>query len=969
MAQITAVSEAVVLNPTCRIVHFACLPTNTRVLTYEADGWLHFWNVDTGKESVHLRTQVGLGEASCKLSPNGEWFVATTATSIDIYRVSGILEETRPRLGRQPLAGSVVSRPAWSPDSARVAVGVAKPTDGHTFNSFIVIVNVSGSNHTTDLPVTNLCRDKQQTLAWSSDGLLLACRTVDGEVKIFSGQQLLRTIRAAADSEHAIFALFWLPGRHVFVTNDHLDGNIKYWDADADEDAEPLGERAVDDAHFVSVEPSPDRQWLACGNVQQNCIEFVNIGDNTKTYILPVAGQPQKLDWMANGRKIAVCDSSKIRIYDVPAGVMETVGAAPAPDGQFKLKWHSNVDGDIEALDSSPDGQWLAVAMDDGTIRVRNAATGAHVRMLAPGGCGSVVAWSKDGARLACVGAHQTLTTWSAASGECLSTAVLRNDGDITTLCWSPTAPTTIAVGYDDNCTIDLVDVATGGRRIVDAIYDNIAGLDWSRDGRRLAAIAAGGAVIIVNTEAGGGVKEMCGATNDADDRSRVIRWSPDARFLATTACERKINVWIMDDDCAKPRTQKLAARTAVWTIDWSPSSQWLAYSDTSGKVHLWNAYNYVTRVIEAFSDEMTSAVVGVRWLANYDRSIVIAACGGIRRYDNDAFSTPVSIQPLLVGPDVRLGAELANALGMLERLQETDADRVAQQLITTTERDERMERLAGAARSELMDEDKLMAAWRGGIVVEREELVGLSDAGFEKRRSEHRARTLALHVWSANGVTPPAVTVERRRERVAAAVADVQTRFCVGNALDPPANPEALARAEAAVARWRCVRKTIDSVVDLVDERLRAEKRARTHLNKTAAILQADVAVLMQHVPEMDVLDHACALANPIVDCRENAGPEDADAALALMWAADERFAAEATRRALAARKREAGEAAEGPICCICQERPCAISLRPCLHLVFCNTCFCDVKKNGTLSKGCPQCRSAVEAALCHFK
>ncbi|MGW4646380.1 WD40 repeat domain-containing protein [Kitasatospora sp. NPDC004289] len=106
-----------------------------------------------------------------------------------------------------------------------------------------------------------------------------------------------------------------------------------------------------------------------------------------------------------------------------------------AEDGH--LLWESGLNGARPAaLAVSPDGASVAVAADDGTVRILRAEDGKPVRSLrdeAGAGPLTAVAYSRDGRRLASGGQDGRVRLWEAAGGaflETVTTHVGKTDGD-----------------------------------------------------------------------------------------------------------------------------------------------------------------------------------------------------------------------------------------------------------------------------------------------------------------------------------------------------------------------------------------------------------------------------------------------------------------------------------------------------------------------------------------------------------
>src|SRR3954463_488142 len=79
--------------------------------------------------------------------------------------------------------------------------------------------------------------------------------------------------------------------------------------------------------------------------------------------------------------------------------------------------------GAVDSVSWSPDGQTLATAGEDGTIRLWDPASGSLLRAIAAHGAHVVsIAWSPDGRTLASGSSEGGLKTWRAESGELIHT-------------------------------------------------------------------------------------------------------------------------------------------------------------------------------------------------------------------------------------------------------------------------------------------------------------------------------------------------------------------------------------------------------------------------------------------------------------------------------------------------------------------------------------------------------------------
>jgi small GTP-binding protein len=180
------------------------------------------------------------------------------------------------------------------------------------------------------------------------------------------------------------------------------------------------------------------------------------------------------LAWSPDGQRLASASADKtIRLWDAASGThLQT------------LEGHTDW---IISIGWSPDGQRLASASDDKTIRLWDAASGTHLQTL-KGHSGRVfgVAWSPDGQRIASAGDDETIRLWDAGSGTHLQT--LRGHSQyVTSVVWSPNNQYIASASGDT--TIRLWEATSGkALQVLEGHAASVNSLSFSADARWLAS-------------------------------------------------------------------------------------------------------------------------------------------------------------------------------------------------------------------------------------------------------------------------------------------------------------------------------------------------------------------------------------------------------------------------------------------------------------------------------------------------
>jgi hypothetical protein len=192
------------------------------------------------------------------------------------------------------------------------------------------------------------------------------------------------------------------------------------------------------------------------------------------------------------------------------------------------------------ALAASPNGKWLALALENHTIELRDALSGRTVRVLS-GHAGPVncVSFSPDGATLASGSSDRTVRLWDAAGGE-LKTTLKGHGHWVYALAFSPDGRTLASGGYDR--TIRL----------------------WNVNSGKCAARLRGHEAAV-----------------------RALAFAPDGRTLASGGGDRAIRLW--DLSMRKLRTTLSGHRETVRTLAFAPDGRTLASGGDDATARMWN--------------------------------------------------------------------------------------------------------------------------------------------------------------------------------------------------------------------------------------------------------------------------------------------------------------------------------------------------------------------------------------------
>jgi hypothetical protein len=328
------------------------------------------------------------------------------------------------------------------------------------------------------------------------------------------------------------------------------------------------------------------RRWLLVGTALTGFLLGIGASEGVRWF----RGSPAAVQQEEATPHVALFNSGTGPIWSVAFVPDGKALALAIDDGTIKL-WEPHANrvratlpahkGSIWSVAFSHDGKLLATASDDGTARLWDTESGKELREFKHTTAVRAMALSQDGKTLATGGRDGNVRIWN-VSTEQEPVLTKGHGGTVTALAFSPDGKIVASASGDK--TVKLWHVATGQEQVT--LSGHTGGVYSVAFSPCCKKVVSGGwdkTVRIWDVDTGEGLAVLQGHTQDVWS----VAFSPDGKTLASGSEDRTVKLWDVD---SQRELATLKGHTGtVYGVAFAPDSKTVASAGRNGTVILWD--------------------------------------------------------------------------------------------------------------------------------------------------------------------------------------------------------------------------------------------------------------------------------------------------------------------------------------------------------------------------------------------